>query len=191
MLLTKDEEEAVRGYLDQDYMEITPVLYGDEIATPEITQKVSLLDKALAKYESQRHVNKTVYRATKINSEHKLTSVEEAVKLVQNKYPVGSEVTVDGYMSTTANPEALFDFIPAGFHDIPESSKKGLYAIKTLEEFVELESDRSLRGVVMEIVTDSGAPVSSFEQTFAEKEHEWLLSRGKTLLWLMLSHSLD
>lgn len=181
-MLSEAERVAVKGYLDQDYSNLTPYLYSQENhSSHNFGEQVKLIDSALAKYETlQPEGSRVVYRAVKLVSEGALSSTEQVADAVGGKYVVGETFTVEGYMSTTENPQALFDFLTQSYYDIPKRDKPRMYSIDSLEEFLNMSGDESLRNVVYEISTPSGAPVSSFGQTYADKEQEFLLGRGKT-----------
>ena len=182
LLITQEEQEAIKGYLDHDYMHLTPHLYKNaDVFIPETADsQVQGIDSALAKYEAAQSEPKVVYRATNIpDPDGSLNTVEDVKAAIDRKYVVGQTITIDGYMSTTDNPHALFDFMPSGFHDMPDSQKNSLYGVKTVQGYVDMASNQFLRNIVYEISTPSGAPVSTFGQTHADKEQEYLLGRGK------------
>lgn len=183
-LLNSKQKAAIDSYLDQDYMELTPVLYGKDHDDAEVLkEKAALMDEALNSYEAiADRKSKVVYRATKLDSNGSFTTMEEVSAYTAKKFPVGKTFTVPGFLSTTENPEALFDFIPDGYADYA-AQPKGKFSgnIASLKEYIEVVGqDNSLNNVVYEIVTPSGAPVSSFGHTHAEKEQEYLLGRNKT-----------
>ncbi len=178
--LTIEEKAAITGYLDQDYMKITPLLYGDQTySTPARLNQIRLIDKILERYHSNpaNHNPKTVLRTTKI-METKYTNQQELDQDLKTLYPLGTLITLKGFTSTTQNKDALFDFLPPGFAD---SSKKGLYAAKTQEAWNRPYDgqDTSFNNLIYAIETPNGLPVHSFGHFHANKEQEYLLPRNK------------
>lgn len=185
-LLTKKQREAVDSYLSQDYMNITPHLYGKPSYgnTEKLPNTIALIDSAINAYETiSDHEPKVVYRATRIAAGEKFSTEKQMEEAIQKKFVVGSIHHVNGFMSTTENPEALFDFLPEGWADMAERRKTkapSMFAPKDKEAYLNLvHDDQSLNNVIYEIQTTSGAPVSSFGHVHAEKEQEYLLGRNK------------
>lgn len=176
--LTAAEKIAVSGYLNQDYMELTPILYGDtsKLTSDKINQ-IRLIDNVINRYHANpaNHTPKTVYRATKI-VDGKYGTQEDLEKALKEIYPIGGTVNLKGFTSTTQNHDALFDFLPPGYAD---SQKTGLYAVKSQEHWNELNNgyDPAFNNIIYSIDTTKGLPVHAFGQIFADKEQEYLLPR--------------
>ena len=182
LLLNKKEQAALSAYANQDYTKIGEHVYGKQ--EHEVSQLMQSMDSALKKHEKIAGSNdKVVYRATKLFNE-KFTTPEEAASYVNDKFKVGEEITINGYMSTTANPEALFDFMPQSYEDLPPST--GMFGFKDRAHYAELNQgyDAGLSNIVYEIETPSGAPLASFGHAHADKEQEYLLGRNKSFIVL-------
>jgi hypothetical protein len=176
LLLTDAEKEALASYANQSYTQIGEHLYG--VQSHDVKTMMTKIDTALAKHKKiEGTKSKIVYRATKL-FDNNFATPDESADFVSNKFKVGQELTIEGYMSTTTNPEALFDFLPESYEDLPPST--GTFGIKNREQYLELLNgkDSGLSNIVYEIETSSGAPLSSFGHANAHKEQEHLLPRN-------------
>ena len=176
LLLTNTEQEALASYANQSYTEIGEHLYG--VQDHDVKKTMTNIDTALEKHKKiEGEKSKVVYRATKL-FDNKFATPEESANFVGSKFVVGEELTIEGYMSTTTNPEALFDFLPESYEDL--SPSEGTFGIKNREQYLGLLNgkDSGLSNIVYEIETSSGAPLSSFGHTHAHKEQEYLLPRN-------------
>jgi hypothetical protein len=136
------------------------------------------IDRVLGKYEfaNPKLETQILYRSTRDRTQ-KFNSVLEARQFLSEKYKVGGILEVQGYMSTTTNPEALFDFMSETYDD---TNYKNQRPNSSQEKYIELlGEDDGLGNVVYEIETTSGVPMSAFGQFYAAKEQEYLLPRNK------------
>jgi len=183
-LLTDEQKKALRAYAGPAFNSITRHLYGRDVSDVEETKKIiAVMDEAIAAYEQVGpEKERVVYRATRLKSDELISSPEERDRMVAERFKVGSTVSMDGFMSTTENPEALFDFLPDGYEDYAERPQSALFARekKTRESYIDMMGgDESLNNVVYEIRTTSGVPMSGFDHIQADREQEYLLGRGK------------
>ena len=175
LLLTGKEQEALASYANQSYTEIGEHIY--KAQEHNVGTLMKNIDSALEKHKKIAGKDKVVYRATKLFND-RFGTPEEAAQFVNEKFKVGEELTVEGYMSTTTNPEALFDFLPESYEDLPPA--QGMFTYKNREHYLRFKDgiDTGLSNIVYEIETSSGAPLSSFGHTHARKEQEYLLPRN-------------
>ena len=180
LLLQEKEKESLSAYCKQDYTPVADWIYGGESyssANPQ--QLIKNIDSALTKYEKiPDRPSRVLYRATRLYDKSFATP-EEATSYMKKNFQPGSTFETKGYMSTTPNAAALFDFLTESFDDLTINPKHP-FGFKSREEYTELSGkDRGLSNVIYEIETRNAAPVSALGDTYAEKEQEYLLGRGK------------
>lgn len=178
-VVNANQKEALEGYLDNDYMDMTPVLYGaSDYKKDKFLKQADLIQEAIETYEAVSDKKpKTVYRATRLKAGHSFNSPEEMKDFVEKNFKPGSVITTAGFTSTTVRPEVLFDFLPDGHNDYVINNPKKEMSSKRYHEL--MGSDESLNNLVYEISTPSGVAVSSFGHSHATREQEYLLGRNK------------
>lgn len=188
--LDTKEKSALASYVDQDYTEINACLYGAFSPDDETDQKIKAIDSALSKY---RNLNtgevRTTYRATK--SYMDFSSKEDAKKWVEDNFPVGQEVTLPGFTSTTPNPCALFDFLPESVDELKPNIGSLPWQqpdMDSWEAHKTRKKNHGLSNLIFVMKSKSGVPVSSYGQMFAVKEQEYLHPRDSTFTVEKVEH---
>jgi hypothetical protein len=178
MLLSQEEETALVGYLNNDFMRINAQLNGQgPDMTSEELEQVETINKALKKYQQLNPgEEKITFRATQCYQDFATQSEMES--WVAAHYPENGTVTLPGFVSTTASPEALFVVLPNSHAD-----ERLLYAdhpeeLEDLNKFLAKVPDEGLGNLVFVIKNKSGVPVSSLGHHHAAFEQEYLYPAG-------------
>ncbi len=98
--LTKEESDAVEEYCGPGFMSINKALRGKEKITPEVQEKVKLLDSAMDKFPLKDNI--TVFRGIKSTKFLGPTPTEKKL--------VGSIISDKGFTSTSMNTQTAAQF---------------------------------------------------------------------------------
>ena len=175
--LTDTEQQAITGYLNQDYTQLNAALKGGEPLTSELSRQIETIHEALTR--SQKIVSSQepllTFRATKTYCN--FSSLQETHNWMKEHFKEGSTITLPGFTSVTANPAAIFDFLTVASEDEKPNVGMMPWQSSTAEEWYkkkESSANPGLGNLVFVVEARTGVPVSGYGQFHSDKELEYL-----------------